>query len=184
MLAAARLAPDYNSYVCKTCPSLIMDSVPLRSVHAVTSRARRAPALPCVCLLGGMVALCLAFPSFGIAQHDKEIGKDEVGAWLNQEHDCPPDPPPYFWRFDLFDFKGDGNQEAIVVASTCMTGTGGPDVHSVIARDRLGSLVEWEIANADPNTYDNLFGNRNYDLAVQNGTLVATFGTIQTAKRP
>jgi len=35
--------------------------------------------------------------------------------------------------------------------------------------------VEWEIADADPSTYDSLFGNRNYDLAVGNGTLVATF---------
>jgi len=122
-----------------------------------------------------MIALWLAFPSFSIAQREKQIGKDEVEAWLNQKHDCPADPPPYFWRFDFFDFKGDGNQEAIVVASTCMTGTAGPDVHSVVARDRAGSLVEWEIADADPSTYDNLFGNRNYDLAVRNGILVATF---------
>ena len=35
--------------------------------------------------------------------------------------------------------------------------------------------MEWEIADADPRTYDNLFGNRNYDLAVRDGTLVATF---------
>jgi hypothetical protein len=62
-----------------------------------------------------MIALW-AFPSFSIAQTEKQIDKEVVGAWLNQKHDCPADPPPYFWRFDSLDFKGDGNQEAIVVA--------------------------------------------------------------------
>jgi len=152
-----------------------MESVPLRFVQPDTPRTRRTRALRCVCISGVIVALSLAFTPFAIAQRDNQIGKDEVGVWLNQHHDCPADPLPYFWRFDFFDFKGDGNQEAIVVASTCMTGTAGPDVHSVIARDRAGSLVEWELAEADSSTYDNLFGNRNYDLAVRNGTLVATF---------
>lgn len=122
-----------------------------------------------------MLALWLALHSFALAQNEKPISKDEVGVWLNQKNECPTDPLPYFWRFDSFDFNGDGSQEAIVVASTCMTGTAGPDVHSVIARDRGGSLVEWDIADGDRATYDNLFGNRNYDLAVRNGTLVATF---------
>ena len=156
------------------CGTLIIDSVPLRFVQPNAPPIRRARALPRAYICGLMIALW-AFPSFSIAQREKQIGKDEVGAWLNQKHDCPADPPPYFWRFDFFDFKGDGNQEAIVVASTCMTGTAGPDVHSVVTRDRAGSLVEWEIADANPSTYDNLFGNRNYDLAFRDGTLVATF---------
>ncbi|HZR64666.1 MAG TPA: lysozyme inhibitor LprI family protein [Terriglobales bacterium] len=122
-----------------------------------------------------MLILWLILPSLSIAQRERQIAKEEVGAWLNQKSDCPADPLPYFWRFDSFDFKGDGNREVIVVASTCMTGTAGPDIHSVIARDREGSLVEWKIAEADRSTYDNLFGNRNYDLAVKDGTLVATF---------
>lgn len=152
-----------------------MEPVPLRFVHPDTPLTRRARALRCVCISGVIGALSLAFTSFAIAQRDNQIGKDEVGVWLNQQHDCPADPLPYFWRFDFVDLKGDRNQEAIVVASTCMTGTAGPDVHSVIARDSAGSLVEWEIAEGDSSTYDNLFGNRNYDLTVRNGTLVATF---------
>jgi uncharacterized protein YecT (DUF1311 family) len=120
-------------------------------------------------------ALWFAFPHFAEGQTVKVISENEVAQWLNQKYDCPADPPPHFWRFDLFDFKGDGNQEAIVVASTCETGTAGPDVHSVLSRDADGVLVEWKIADADPSTYDNLFGNRNYDLAVKDGTLVATF---------
>jgi Lysozyme inhibitor LprI len=122
-----------------------------------------------------MVAVWLAFPHSAEGQTAKLIAEDEVALWLNQKYDCPADPPPHFWRFDLFDFKGDGNQEAIVVASTCETGTAGPDVHSVLSRDSDGMLVEWKIADVDPSTYDNLFGNRNYDLAVKDGILVATF---------
>ena len=171
MSATARLQQSHVRDFC------VADNecMPLRFIDADTVRTGRPRTIPCVCISAVIVALCFAFPSFAISQRGKPISKDELGAWLNQKYDCPVDPPPYFWRFDFFDFKGDGDQEAIVVASTCETGTGGPDVHSVIARDRAGDLVEWQIADADPSTYDNLFGNRNYDLAVQNGTLVATF---------
>jgi hypothetical protein len=74
----------------------------------------------------------------------------------------------YFYSFEHFDFKGDSTQQAIVVAMSCGGGTGGPDIHSV-------ELEELKIAEVDPKTYDNLFGNRNYTLSVENGLLVATF---------
>lgn len=109
------------------------------------------------------------------AQKAKPIEEEELGRWLNKHHDCPPDPAPYFWRLDYHDFKGDGNQEAIVVASTCMTGTAGPDVQSVLTRDTSGELVELKIPEADKTAYDNMFGNRNSDLSVKDGLLVSTF---------
>jgi len=104
------------------------------------------------------------------------IGKEELAPWLNQKRDCPTESPLYFYRFDFFDFKGDGDKEAIVVASSCMTGTAGADIHSVISRDSSGQLTELEIPDAAPETYDSLFGNQNYDLTVPDGLLVATFG--------
>jgi len=76
---------------------------------------------------------------------------------------------------DYFDFTGDGNEEAIVVAASCMSGTGGPDIQSIISRDSSGQLMELEIPDAAPEAYDSLFGNRNYDLTVQDSLLVATF---------
>lgn len=109
------------------------------------------------------------------AAKTKPIGEEELGRWINKRSDCPPDPPPYFYRLDHYDFKGDGNQEAIVVASTCETGTAGPDIHSVIARDDSGELVELKIPEADEKAYDSMFGNRNSDLSVENGLLVSTF---------
>jgi uncharacterized protein YecT (DUF1311 family) len=107
------------------------------------------------------------------AQKPKPISKEEIAQWLNKNGECPADQPPYFYRLDYYDLKGDGNQEAIVVASTCMTGTGGPDIHSVFGRDSDGEVEELKIVEVDPKTYDNLFGNRNYDLVAENGLLVA-----------
>lgn len=58
---------------------------------------------------------------------------------------------------------------------SCQGGTGGPDIHSVLSRNADGELVELNIPDPDPKIYDNLFGNRNSDLAAENGLLVATF---------
>ena len=130
-------------------------------------RARR------LCLIA---AACLMCASLAGAQTTKPLTEGEVGAWLNQKYDCQADsPPPYFWRFDFYDFAGDGRQEALVVASTCETGTAGPDVHSVLSRNSDGEIEEWKIAEVAPSTYDNLFGNRNSDLSFKNGNLIETF---------
>ena len=116
---------------------------------------------------------CLWIIPSASAQKSKPISKDEIVHWLSTNGDCPPDRLPYFYRLDYYDFKGDGNQEAIVVALTCMGGTGGPDIHSVFGRDSDGEVEELRIPEVDPKTYDNLFGNRNYDLVAENGLLVA-----------
>jgi len=122
------------------------------------------------------ILVCLPLIQAAPAQKSKSIEKEEIAKWANQMNECPDNAPPYFYRLDYFDFKGDGTRQAIVVASTCMTGTGGPDIHSVLARDSDGELVELKIPDADPKTCDNLFGNRNYDLSVEDGLLIATFG--------
>ena len=109
------------------------------------------------------------------AQKSKPIEKDEIAKWNNRMEECPADQPPYFWKVDYYDFKEDGTRQAIVIVSTCMTGTAGPDVHSVISRNSDGELEEMKIAEVDPKTYDNMFGNRNYDFVVENGLLVANF---------
>jgi uncharacterized protein YecT (DUF1311 family) len=122
------------------------------------------------------ILLCLWFPQSARAQESKPIEKEEIAKWINRLNECPDDPPLYFYRLDYFDFKGDGTKQAIVVASTCMTGTAGPDIHSVFSRNSDGELIELKVPDADRKTYDNLFGNRNYDLSVEDGLLVATFG--------
>lgn len=119
------------------------------------------------------VLLCLwAVPSVR-AQNSKPIEKEELAKWLNKYNECPDDRAPYFWKLDYYDFKGDGTKQAIVVVSTCMTGTGGPDIHMVVSRDSDGELEEMKVPEVEAKTYDNLFGNRNYTLDVENGLLVA-----------
>jgi uncharacterized protein YecT (DUF1311 family) len=126
------------------------------------------------------IAILLSFSFFFSpcvrAQKPKPIDEAEIRKWLvkDKEGDCE-ERQIYFRKFEHFDFKGDGNQEAIVIASTCYAGTGGADIHSVFSRDSSGELVDLKIPDADPDTYDNLFGNRNYDLSAEDGVLVATF---------
>lgn len=85
-----------------------------------------------------IAVLLFSFSAFAQAPKSKPITEEELSPWLNQHYDCQADAPPYFWRLEYYDFKGDGNEEAIVVASTCETGTAGPDVHSVFGRDASG----------------------------------------------
>lgn len=121
------------------------------------------------------ILLCLLCVPSAQAQKAKPIEKPEVSDWFNKKYDCPADRTLYLYSFNKFDFQGAGTDQAIVVAMSCEGGTGGPDIHSVISRNSDGDLEELTIPDADSKTYDNLFGNRNYKLAAENGLLVATF---------
>lgn len=118
---------------------------------------------------------CLPFNPCAHAQKSKPIEKEGIAKWTNRMEECPIDQPPYFSKLDYYDFKGDGTQQAIVIASTCMTGTAGADIHSVLSRNSDGELEEMKIAEAPQETYEGLFANRNYTLSVEKGLLVATF---------
>lgn len=78
-----------------------------------------------------------------------------------------------------FDFRGDGKKELIVDASTCWTGTAGPDVHSVFFRHGHGQFTEYEFPEVDKKYYAKLVGNRNFflsmDLGVESGLVVQTW---------
>jgi uncharacterized protein YecT (DUF1311 family) len=121
------------------------------------------------------ILLCLCFIPCAHAQKSKPIDEKEISDWYNKKYDCPEDRSLYFYTFEEFDFQGTGTDQAIIVAMSCQGGTGGPDIHSVLSRNADGELVELNVPDPDPKTYDNLFGNRNYTLSVENGLLVATF---------
>jgi uncharacterized protein YecT (DUF1311 family) len=116
-------------------------------------------------------------------KNSKPLDEPEIRAYLAKNDECPEDQI-YFSKLEHFDFKHDNTDQAIVVASTCNTGTGGPDIHSVFARDSSGQLLDLKIAEPPPDTYDNMFGNRNYDLIVEDGLLVATFTDDQFRDTP
>lgn len=129
-------------------------------------------------LIAGLVLLT----SSAIAQHSApaKISKAEVQSAIKDSSDCDELNQIHTDHLEYFDFNGDGTEEAIVVASTCMTGTAGPDIHTVYRRDAEGKLVEMPFHDqyGDPFFRQKgpdlpVFGNPNYELTAENGMLVA-----------
>jgi len=115
----------------------------------------------------------------------KGSGCDEPGLKHDPEHVILIDHQEYF------DFTGDGQDEAIVVASTCMTGTAGPDVHAVFTRNGSGEVVELpfhrEEGQPGLSTLKQplaVFGNPNYTLGVDKGMLVARWSDTSDRENP
>gem|GEM_PF-1885968 len=100
--------------------------------------------------------------------------------YVNQCSAPPGGKLVYIDDVAYYDFDQDGKEEAIVVASSCMTGTAGPDIHSVYRI--ISSSSAEELPTEDTKEfqgrpiYDRLVGNRNYRLYVDgDGLLVQDF---------
>jgi hypothetical protein len=94
----------------------------------------------------------------------EKINENELKQYLAKSWQCDLDKV-YIDDLPYFDFTGDGIDEAIVVASTCNTGTAGRDIHSVFTRRPDGSLAELKI-HASTENRGNLLGRVFYDLNV------------------
>jgi uncharacterized protein YecT (DUF1311 family) len=114
-----------------------------------------------------------------------KIEQAELSAYLAKQAGCEGEevPPVYFWSVDQYDFLGKGYDQAAVVASTCMTGTAGPDVHSVLTRDENGELKELKIEEVKLE-HRVLFGNANSSFRIQDGLLVQVFGDTSDRDDP
>ena len=53
--------------------------------------------------------------------------------------------PIYIYSVKYYDFDGDGKEEAIVRASSCFTGTAGPDINGVYKLSPSGQVVELRV---------------------------------------
>jgi uncharacterized protein YecT (DUF1311 family) len=104
-----------------------------------------------------------------------EIEEDELAQYLAKQNDCERPDQIYFWSTERHDFLGIGYDQTIVVASTCMTGTAGPDVHSVFTRDQKGELKELEFETPDLHKYPVLFGNTNSAFRIEGDLLVDAY---------
>jgi len=122
----------------------------------------------------GLIALSLfAMCLTGIAQERRaKISEEEIKKFFSKAPDCEGVDID---SLEYFDFAGNGNEDAVVVASTCATGTAGPDVHSVLRRERDGSLVELKIPDPTDKQQAVLFCRCFSDLSVSDGLLVATY---------
>src|SRR5689334_13432562 len=132
-------------------------------------------------LLTSLVMILVLSP-MGVGAAGKKITEGEiVQAILASGIDCERADQVHIDHLEYFDFAGDGQEEAVVVASTCMTGTAGPDIHAVYGRDADGKVYELPIAGPKtvgemtPSIYGRLFGNINWSLHVDQGLLVESY---------
>lgn len=130
-----------------------------------------------------------ALPTLGQTNSAGEITQAEIKQVINENYDCDSLDQIAIDHLEYFDFEGGGRKAAVVVASTCMTGTAGPDVHAVYMRNTEGKIVEYSIDGQDPVVGPNslklpLFGNPNYGIAVENGQLVARWMDSSARKNP
>jgi uncharacterized protein YecT (DUF1311 family) len=121
----------------------------------------------------GFAALLLvAVPLFTVAQvRPPRISEDEIKRHFSKA-DCEG---VEINHLEYFDFTRDGQDEAVVLASTCATGTAGPDVHAVVTRQPDGSLAELKIPDPSEKQQAALFGRIFYELSVKDGLLVETY---------
>jgi uncharacterized protein YecT (DUF1311 family) len=123
----------------------------------------------------------------------KKITESELKSAINSRSDvdeCESLDQIHIDHLEYHDLTTDGQDNAVVVASTCMTGTAGPDIHAVYKRDASGKVVELPLhdvgepsVNRSASTLP-VFGNPNYGLAVENGKLVARWMDSSDRKEP
>jgi uncharacterized protein YecT (DUF1311 family) len=112
----------------------------------------------------------------------EQINEDELREHLAKQFECGADQI-YFWDVEQFDFLGTGYYQAVVVASTCMTGTAGPDIHSVFTRDEKGEIKELAMQELKLE-HKVLFGNSNSRFRIENGLLVDVYGDTSDRDEP
>ena len=150
--------------------------------------------------VAGLLAGCCALwaGGSGIAAQQtaaKKITADEVKVFINGKagvDECESLDQIYIDHLEYFDFTGDGQEEAVVVASTCMTGTAGPDIHAVYTREADGGLAELPFLDArgDPLIEGSrfkrtpVFGNPNYSLSAEDGKLVVRWRDASDREAP
>jgi hypothetical protein len=112
------------------------------------------------------------FVSAAAQQRPPKISADEIKKHFSKSPDCEGVDID---NLEYFDFAGSGNEDAVVVASTCATGTAGPDVHAVLSRQLDGSITELKVPEPTEKQLATLFGRISYTFNARNGLLVETY---------
>ncbi len=91
---------------------------------------------------------------------------------------CMVDQKPiYIDSVKYFDFDGDGQDEVIVRASSCFTGTAGPDINSIYKLLPSGQIIELKV-NDNKGVFKgnkiNDHSRKDYGYDVKNNALVKT----------
>lgn len=142
-----------------------------------------------------LVVVALAFMC-GAAQAQPNIRTFDFKKYLNNEIAMSTDcgkvaggDSVYINIINYFDFDRDGKEEALVTASSCLTGTAGPDIHSVYRMDKSGKVHKMAIDESTASakitgTPLSLIGNRNIHLGVDGGRLAYHFYDGSSRKDP
>lgn len=125
----------------------------------------------------GMTAILLAGHGIGrnMQRPDSpaKITEAEIKTAINSQSgvdECERLDDIHIDHLEYFDLTGDGQDEAVVVASTCMTGTAGPDIHAVYKRDVDGKVVELPFLDAR--------GDRPFPIERFPSSAIQTMGSL------
>ena len=94
------------------------------------------------------------------------------------------DQPAAINVLEYGDLTHSGKQQAVVVASTCNTGTAGPDVHSVYELGADDKPSELPIEEPPKEKVGHLLGNANSLLHIENGKLVERYADTSGRDNP
>ena len=130
--------------------------------------------------MNGLACLALFFLWFvpGVQNPHKisdQIDEEELTQYIAEKAGCAhPEDDIHVASVDQVDLLKLGYNQAVVVASTCMTGTAGPDVHAVYTRNEDGQIEELPMEEVKlPHRV--LFGNSNSGYRIDGDTLVEVF---------
>jgi len=125
-----------------------------------------------IAFLFALAVFCGAAAQQAHKQSD-EIDEDDLRTYLAKENGCEYDQI-YFSVLERADLLKKGYNQAAVVASTCMTGTAGPDIHAVYTRDAAGEIKELAMQVVKL-PHQVLFGNSNSEFRIGDGVLVEVY---------
>jgi uncharacterized protein YecT (DUF1311 family) len=133
--------------------------------------------------LNFLLLLSLIFASVPQNTHQQsdKIDEDDLRQYLAKDNDCQLEQI-YLSVLEQVDFLNVGYPQAVVVAGTCMTGTAGPDVHSVFTRNAQGEITPLPMQELKLPPV--LFGNSNSTFRIAEGILVEVYGDTSDREDP
>ena len=132
-----------------------------------------------------LLSLLCAFAPQNAHKQSDPIDQDDLRQYLAKEYkenECPPEQI-YIDVLEHVDFLNLGYPQAAVVAGTCMTGTAGPDVHSVFTRNAQGEITPLPMQELKL-PHRALFGNSNSTFRIGEGILVEIYGDTSDREDP
>ena len=141
--------------------------------------------------VGGLLSISPV--TFVIAENAKSIRDIDLKAYIikrdNLVEGCKElygyidEGPIHFWEVEFADLDGDGTEEAVVEAATCVMGTGGSDIVEVLKLLPSGEWKQLDVTHEgyrEPQQYDGMGSTPRLDI--KDGKLISWY--VIHAKNP